>query len=93
MLSLFSKISHTALRTKLSAWSQLVAQVDHVSATVQLISLAQEQTRNSRFTAGIRAIIEEIWLRSSAEFDPEILDHLSREVSVWFCSMREQARV
>ena len=83
---LFSKISHAALRTKLSNWSQLVVQVDEISATVKLSSLAQEQAKNSRFTTGIREILEAIWLRSSAEFDPEALDHLSREVSKWFCS-------
>ena len=83
---LFSKISHAALRTKLSNWSQLVVQVDEISATVKLSSLAQEQAKNSRFTTGIREILEVIWLRSSAEFDPEVLDNLSREVSQWFCS-------
>lgn len=83
---LFSKISHIALRTKLSNWSQLVVQIDEISVTVKLSSLAQEQVKNSHFTTGIREILEMIWLRSSAKFDPEVLDHLSREVSKWFCS-------
>jgi hypothetical protein len=83
---LFSDISHSALREKLSQWSQLVLTVDQLSSTVQLHSLHKEQAKNSRFTTGVREIIEILWLRSSEEFHPEKIDHLSREVSKWFCS-------
>lgn len=88
--SFLSEIRHTALRTKISNWSQQVLTVDTLSTTVRLASLQSEQLKNSRFTTGIRAIIEEIWLRSSAEFDPEILDRFSRMISAWFCSMPEK---
>lgn len=87
-----SEIQHEALRVKISNWSQQVLLVDAVSKTVRLDSLQNEQLKNSRFTTGIRIIIEEIWLRSSAEFDPEILDRFSRTLTSWFCSMPEKER-
>jgi hypothetical protein len=88
--SFLLEIRHTALRAKISNWSQQVLTVDALSTTVRLASLQNEQLKNSRFTTGIRAIIEEIWLRSSAEFDPEMLDRFSRVISAWLCSMPEK---
>lgn len=85
-LSCFSNIVHIALRQKLSHWAQRVATADRLSVTVQLISLQKEQLKNSRFTTGLRALVEIIWLRSSAEFEPEKLDQVSRDIASWFCS-------
>lgn len=85
-----AEIRHEALRAKISNWSQQVFTVDALSKTVRLASLQNEQLKNSRFTTGIRAIVEEIWLRSSAEFDPEMLDRFSRMISAWFCSMPQK---
>lgn len=87
-IACFSNIPHDALRQKLSHWAQRVATADGLSVTLQLVSLQKEQLKNSRFTAGLRELIEIMWLRSSAEFNPEALDHVSRDIASWFCSSK-----
>ncbi len=83
--SFLTEIKHSALRTKISDWSRLVVAADRLSATVRLESLRKEQSKNSRLAAGLRELLEIIWLRSSAEFNPEQLDHLARDIASWCC--------
>jgi hypothetical protein len=80
------KIGHDVLRRKISEWTQVVLVADTLSATVRLQSLQKEQLKNSRFTTGLRELLEIIWLRSSADFDPDALDRLARDVANEFCS-------
>lgn len=83
--SFLAEIHHPALRTKISDWSRLVVAADRLSTTVRLESLRKEQSKNSRLATGLRELIEIIWLRSSAEFNPEQIDHLARDVATWCC--------
>lgn len=80
-----AEISHPALRAKIADWSRLVVVADRFSATIRLESLRKEQSKNSRLAAGLRELMEIIWLRSSAEYNPEQLDRLARDVASWCC--------
>lgn len=84
-ISFLGAIHNEKISGELTLWCRSIVMVDRQSNTVNLEVLKKDKAIHAKFAGGLRMILEDYLLVNQAEFNPNILDTLAKDVAGWVC--------